>query len=246
MEQFLSRSVIKSRLRAICGHSGSDAQSGQTANRHHEYIRMAHDEVILRRQWRSTMRETLFTFGVDQRFYPYPTNARAENIQAIAVWSNGVNTASGVYLPLRKTSIPIVLDTDPISDAGGDAAAAQRAMPTRFHLKDQIEVWPRADIPYLGKIDHTISTDLSQDADVTVVDALAVLYNACSYEFEHLGDDSASASYAKRAEKRLRLISAWQEHGEVVSMDDAAVMHRLDGLDDRIDPSLIVDQRRPG
>lgn len=245
MEKFLTKSEIRNRLRAITGHGGSDAQSGQTQERHDEFIRLANEDVLTRRRWRATQKEYAFTLGIDQRFYPFPTNCRAGNVIDIAVWSNGIDTTSGHYVRLKRSSIPLTFDTDPISDAGGDPAAAQRAFPTRFHLKDQIEIWPRPDQQYLAKMDHTISPDLSSDGSVTVVDAIAILALACGMEFDHLGDDVAAQKYEARGEKRLRQIAAWQDHGEVVSLDDMAVMHRFETMH-HVDAGLIVDQRRPG
>lgn len=244
MERFQTLDQLIGRLRVMTGQSGDSTTSGQTYGRHKEYLNLAHEEVMTLRQWCTTEREYLFTIGVDQRFTSYPPNCRGENVLAIGVWSNGTDTTSGRYLPLRKAPIPVYLDTDPISDAGGDPAIAVRSMPTRYQLKNQIETWPRADILYSAKMDYTVNPELLAGTDVTVVDAVATLHLAAAFEYVHLGESDVADKHRVLGLKRVQLINGWQHHGEVVALDDQASMDDLDL--GRLDPSFIVDVRRPG
>jgi hypothetical protein len=247
MEEYLSRADIRGMLRARCGYSGSDATSGQIYERHNGFIEDANATVLVRRQWGGLQREYTFTFGVDQRLYNYPPNCRMGNILAIGVWSEGVETDSGYYVPLKKSPIGLILDTDPISGAGGDPALTVQGMPRRYQLKTQIEVYPRAEKAYLGKIDHTVCPRLIQENDVSVVDAYVILWLAIADEKEILGDDMGAATYRKKAEQRLRLLSAHEHHGEVVAIDDTAIAYRrTDSGEGRVDPIHIVDVLRPG
>ncbi len=244
MERFQTLQRLRTRLRVITGQSDDNSMSGQTFDRHNEYCNLAHEEVMTLRQWGTTESEYTFQIGVDQRFIDYPPNCRGENVLELAIWSNGTDTTTGLYLPLRKRPIPIYLDTDPISDAGGEPAAAMRSMPTRYQLRNQIETWPRADQIYLAKMRYTVNPELLADDDQTVVDAVAVLHLAAAYEYVHLGESDVADKHRVLGLKRANIINAWQHNGEVVQMDDQASMDDIEWT--RIDPVLIIDQRRPG
>lgn len=242
MERFQSLVTLRNRLRRLIGSQSSDALSGQATDRHNEYIRLAHDEVLIARQWQTTQTEYRFEFGIDQLVYNYPTNCGAGNILAIAVWSNGIDGSSGQWIPLRKRPIGLILDTDPIRDYGGDAAAAQRAIPSRYHLKGQIEVWPAPDVPYYGKIDHTVNPELNADSDVTVVDSVATLHLALAKAFADKKNYKLAELNEAKGQARIAYINAWQQAGEIVPLDEEAT---YDDHGTIVDPLQFVE-RRPG
>lgn len=221
MERFLAKSEIRRRLRVMTGQASADALGSQTYDRHNEFIRLANEEVLTRRGWASTRTETTGTIEVAQRYLNYPANCRGENVEQLAVWSQGVDTSTGWYLPLLKRKIPVELTIDPLVAYGGDALTAQLGRPTRYQLKNQIELWKLADIQYLFKIVHTINPALDQDTDVSVVDAITILLLAAEQEYDHLADDALSQKQRVRAEARLRELHAWQHAGEKVAIDES-------------------------
>lgn len=219
MERFLTRQAIRQRLRIITGQSQSESLSGQTYDRHNQYISLANDEVLLRRQWAATRRSLELTLEIDQQLVNYPANCRGENVEEFGVWSNGTDATSGYYVPLKKQRIPLALDTEPITAAGGDPAAAVRGFPTRWEPKTQIEIWKRPDKQYLAKLDYTVSPALEQDTDESVVDAVIIVHLAAELEFDFLGDEALAAKQRRMAEQRLALLHAWQHAGETFAAD---------------------------
>jgi hypothetical protein len=242
MERFQTALELRTRLRSLIGSQSSDALSGQATPRHKEYIRLAHDEVIIKRQWRTSEREHEFTFGIAQRYFNYPSNCRGQNVLSVSVWSNGEDQTGGGWLPLRKRPIGPELNTLPLEAEGGDVAAASRSMPSRWQPMDQLEVWPLADIPYLGLMKHTVSPDLLQDTDVTVVDAIAVLHIAIAMAFRDKKNFTLADANEAKGINRCNLLNAWQHSGEIVHIDDDAA---FDDFDTLIDP-LKFAERRPG
>lgn len=221
MERFLAKSEIRRRLRVMTGQASADVFGGQTMDRHNEFIRLANEEVLTRRQWQTLRLEQLGTIEIAQRMMNYPTNCRAENVEVLAVWSNGTDATRGYYIPLAKKRIPVSLDTDPLEATGGDAAIAQRGRPTRYELKNQIELWKLADIEYLFKLEYTKSPALDLDTDISVVDAISILLLAAEQEFDHLGDDQMAMKQRTRAELRIKGLHAWQVAGEKVAIDES-------------------------
>lgn len=242
MERFKTLLELRTTLRRLLGSQSSDALSGQSTDRHNEYIRLAHDEVMTMRQWKTSEREFDFTFGVAQRLFNYPSNCGAGNVLSVAVWSNGIDNSSGEWLPLRKRRIGVELNSDPIEDFGGSAAEATRSMPSRYQTKAQLEVWPPADVQYLGRIIHTVSPQLIYDIDKTVVDSTAVLHLALSYGFADKKNYKLSEIHEVKGQKRAAFINGWQQAGEITHIDDDAA---LDDFDTLIDPLQFVE-RRPG
>lgn len=242
MERFKTLLALRTTLRRLLGGASTDALSGQSSDRYNGYLNLAHEEVITLRNWRASEREYSFTFGVAGRFYNYPPNCRGQGVISVAVWSNGVDNSSGEWLPLRKRPIGVQLNSDPIESFGGDAAAATRSMPSRWQPKNQIEVWPPADIPYLGRIIHTVSPELLVDTDLTVVDSTAVLHLALSYGFNDKKNYKLADVNEAKGQKRAAFINGWTQAGEVVHLDDDA---NFDECETIIDP-LMYAERRPG
>lgn len=210
METYQTREEIRRRLQARLGYVSNDDQASQVMVQHNEFIRSACQEVFTRCQWVKTQRETRVQIGVAQRFVNMPANTTAGNILQVSIW----NAPAQLYHVLRRAVIRQQLDNEPTEAAGGTDAEATRHMPQLYEPKTQIELWPLPDIAYELKIDHTVSPDLLDDADVTIVDAEAVILWAIADSYDFQGDLTLAKIARQKFEARIAKLKALQHTGE--------------------------------
>lgn len=205
MELYLTRLELRRRLLARMGKSTSSAQSAQYLEPVNEWLRAACYAVYERCPWAKTQTETRVDISIDQRFVNYPTACGPGNLLALAVWDEDESR----YVQLRRAVIPITVDDEPLVDAGGDPSEAKRARPTSYEPKAQIELFPRADVAYELKIDHTRHPELETDASVSIVDGEAIILWAMADAYDHEGDERlATVARAKFKDRIDALISA--------------------------------------
>ncbi len=208
MEIFLTREEIRRRLQARLGHVTGDGQAPLIQTAFNEYIRAAALEVYTRCQWIRSQRESFISIGIDQRLFNYPANTGPENILSIGLWDE----AAQQYRTLRRTPIQVKLDDEPLVAIGGDTSAAGRGMPVMYECRTQIETYPRADIAYDLKIDHTVNPEFATDADVSVVDAEAILLWAQADAFDFQGDERLADIARGKFEARIDKLIRWQSN----------------------------------
>lgn len=204
MELFLSREEMRRRLQARVGHLAGDGQAPLIRDQFNEYLRAAAQEVYTRCAWARTMREARVSVGIDQRVVNYPTGAGPENVFAIGVWDQTR------YVPLRRTTIPVHLDDEPLVDEGEPASVSGRGRPGLYECKTQIEVWPRPDQEYELKIDHTINPDLAADGTISAVDGEAIILWAMADVYDMQGDENLAEKARAKFEQRIRRLIGWQ------------------------------------
>lgn len=202
MEQFASRKEIRRRILARMGKTTNDSQAAQTTSQYNELIRAAAEAVYMRCPWAQSQRETTVNVGVDQRFINYPANSGPGNILSIGFWLEDEQR----YKTLRRGRIPVALDDEPMVEEGGEVAAEHRETPIIYEVKSQIEIWPRPDIAYRVKIDHTVHPDLDQDDEVSVVDVECIVLWAMADLFEFEGDPELANTQRRKFNDRITLL----------------------------------------
>jgi hypothetical protein len=230
VEIHLPRREIRRRIQARLGFTTNDAQAPLVMEQINEWIRAAASEVYKRCPWAQTQQETTAEVGIDQRFIDYPQHAGPGNIIAIGLWFEGETR----YRQLRRGRIPVTLDDDPIVDTGEPDSVAARATPSLYELKNQIELWPRADQAYRLKIDHTISPEIADDTTDSVVDAEAIILHVMAEAYDNQGDDRLADGKRRQFEAQIARLIGEQSPMQQMRRgryDRLSVGRRTDGND---------------
>lgn len=210
MELHLTRSEMRRRMMARLGQS--TGEQALVLDQYNEFLRAAVEKVYLRCPWQQSLRESRVSVGIDQRFLNYPTNTDAGGVQQIGRW----DATAQRYVPLRRGTIPVTLDDEPLVDIGEPDSVPGRGSPTRYELKTQIEIWPRPDQAYELKVDYLIQPNLEADGDVSVVDAEAAILLAMADAYDFQGDATLAGIQRAKAEERLRDLTAAQHPMTVI------------------------------
>lgn len=159
-------------------------------------------EVYARCKWAQTEREYLFSVGIDQRFVNYPENCDAGGVMAVAVW----RTDEQQYRPLRRKSIPIRIDDEPLVAIGEPDDVNSRGTPYLYHPKKQLEIYPRPDIAYEMKMDYVINPAFTSDEDISVVDSECIILWAMADYYDHQGDERLAQGRRQRCLERIQML----------------------------------------
>jgi hypothetical protein len=227
----LNRKECRRRILARMGFATSDEQAQMVMPQLNETIRAACDAVYLLCPWVRTLRETRLDVGIDQRFINYPDNCGPENIQSLAVWD-----ADGErFLQLRRCTIPVELDDEPVVEVGEPGSVANRGRPDRYEAKDQIEVWRRPDQAYRLKCDHTINPNFEDDDQQSIVDAELIILWAMADRYDTDGEDRLAAVQRQKFKDRFGVLAGLQRSWATVTRDSGrrarmqAFAHRQPG-----------------
>lgn len=206
MEIHLTRQEIRRRIQARLGHVTNDGQALMVKEQIDEWIRAAAIAVYKRCTWAQTQTETTDSIGIDERFLNYPTNAGPGNIIAIGVWVE----AESRYRQLRRGVIPLAADDEPLVEIGEPDSVAGRGCPQIYEPKAQLEFWPRPDMEYRLKIDHTVSPEMGDESTPSVVDGEAIILHAMAEAFDFQGDDRLANVKRAQYEEQIRALIAEQ------------------------------------
>lgn len=244
MEIFLNRGEMRRRLRARLGTVTNDAQAGMAGDQHNELLRSASLEVYGELKHAQAKRETEFTIETGQRYVNYPANCTPGNIISIAIWDEDELR----FVHLSKHRVTPMRDDDQIermiteANDEGDTDEVERLTafrddqydrPQFYEFKSQLELWPKADKKYYGKIDHTVSPDLNSDDDVSVVDSEAVILFALSEAFAMQGDDVMAKATMAKATMRIGKLRAFQHTNEYAVRGRGALRREQRGIHGR-------------
>lgn len=194
MEVFLPRAEIRRRIQARLGHTTNGSQAPLVMEQMNEWIRAGATAVYKRCQWAQTAVESREDAGIDQRFVNYPANTGPGNVISVAVWMEDEQR----FIPLQRGRIPVELDDEPLVELGEPDSVSGRGCPTMYELKKQIEIWPRPDIAYRLKIDHTTSPELADETTPSIVDAEAIILHVLAEAYDFQGDERLAS--VKRAQ----------------------------------------------
>jgi hypothetical protein len=213
VEIYLSRQEIRRRVHARLGFVTNDAQAPQVLEQHNELIRAAALEVAQACPWVSTKREAFLDVEIDQRYLTYPTGCGPGSIIQLGVWDEG----EGRYAALRRGVIPVELDDEPLVEEGEPASVSGRGRPILYEVRDQIELYPRADQAYEVKLDYVISLDLAADDTVSNVDAEAVILASIAEVYAFQQDVAQARFFREKLDERIRKLAQGQRHNLKVS-----------------------------
>lgn len=212
MESFLSRKEIRRRVLSRMGKSSNDAQAQQVMEQVNENIKAAAQAVYLRCNWQQSLIESEQIVGIDQRFFNYPGNCQIQNVVSIGVWDE----AAQKYRQLRRGSITVQMDDEPLVEEGEPASIAGRGIPAIYELKGQIEIWPRPDQEYRLKIDHSVNADMETDDTVSVVDTEAIVLHAMAESYDFDGDRDLANIKRGQYEQRIATLVGQQAPTPVI------------------------------
>lgn len=223
-EVFANRAVLRARLRSRLGMSTSDTVMAQTTNAHNEYLRGAARYVRDLCTWKRLESEYTFDLGVDERFYPYPSNSGPGDALRLSRLDD-----SGRYIPLEKRIILPVLDVD--DDLSGDDDANTRGTPVLWEERSilvsgvpdgRIEVWPPPDEVLGMKLEYIAGGEgFTDDTTASVVDAELILLWALADALEARGDLQLADRQRDKFEVRRRELHASSNSGGVIVIDRA-------------------------
>lgn len=146
---------LRSRLRARLGYSAAGAAAGVNQEIINSFLQDAQTVLYWTHDWARLRKYTDITIGVNQYLVDYPAACNPERIKAISIRLNGIWTP-----PLKKGITPEHYTTqDNVS------------VPYRWEPYAQIELWPKADQSYTGRVFYVKNLDpFTQDAHRATID----------------------------------------------------------------------------
>jgi hypothetical protein len=225
VELLLSRGEIRRRVLATVGMSPNALAVSATMDQINQYISEANAETMVKRKWQRALITTRFTVGQDQTTFPFPANWTPSSIVRVSFWD-----ADGrIYIPLRRQKIELVQRSDPLNDPTSPSYSptdetTRQGRPLQYDpgLDGVINIWPPPDQIYEIMMEGYPNADLLKDTDISVVDALCIIYWASGCYFDMLQDTLLANKQQAKFAQRIRDLSAWQQTGQTVSIDSAA------------------------
>jgi hypothetical protein len=230
MEILLSGTEILAQMRSLMGQQTSEAVSGISTNQYKAFRQAATLKLFADSKWLASEVRTTVDVGTGQYQIAYPTNMACGSIRELAICDPD-DGAGGVYSPLELRDLPAALDFDQIEALGGDAFEAIQGTPAFAQQRtDYIYLYPpNDDTPRKLRIRGNVRLTWTNESDLSVCDAQAIIYWAVSMAYGASGDPGQQAYYQGLYADRVSQLRGHQCTGEVVTFRGDAPT--WDGID---------------